>query len=385
MEKCYLYAMKHLILGTIAILLLACVVTTSCRNAETIPIINLNKIDQSTSLDLNDLLTDISQVQISADFLLSMNDQIYVTPRYLIIYMDRYGNRPSLHLFSRSGEHIQKLAEKGNGPGEFYSIEDFFVDEDESTLYYVDMKDRTSLFRIDIHSGAKLDPLSIDFSYLTTKYINGSVYSFPNYMGNFDQINKYTDSSIIALNTCLPSQEVQKYKGGQKYPFLVLGSTITSYLDEITLVNFGYSDTLFFLQNNKLVPLCILHLNNKMTDYQKGGSVPHLISAYNNGIVLSKTNFEYKINERAQVLIYTTEYYVLYDRKDAVYKIDNIHIYDTTINLTNPDHNFKDFSTFPATCGKFVYMMVGHDVLKTRSAGFDSTNDNPIIIVGALR
>ena len=77
----------------------------SCNDSKTIPIINLNRIDQSISLDLTDMLKDISMVQIGSDFLFSTDDEVYVTSQYLIIYT----NEQSIHLFGRDGKHIRKL------------------------------------------------------------------------------------------------------------------------------------------------------------------------------------------------------------------------------------------------------------------------------------
>ena len=363
---------------------LGCAILLSCNNSKTTPAIDLSKIDQSISLDLTDILKDISQVQISTDFLFSVNDQIYVTSRYLIISSDKYGDRASLDLFSRTGEHIRKLAERGNGPGEFYLIEDFFVDEEEQVLYYKDMGDRSRLYRIDLNSGTVHDPLHIDFTYLTTKYLNGKIYSFPNYRGTFDQTNNYSDSAIVIQSTSLPFGEAKKVEGEHKYQFLPLGSTVTSYFDEITLINLGYSDTLFNLKDDKLSALCVLRLTNKMTGYEKGGSVAEIVSAYKNGIVLSKNNVEYKESERAQVLIYNTEYYALYDRKEGVYKIDSVRVMNTKIGLTDPEKHPVS-SLLPVTCGKYGYMLVEHSILETLPAGFDPENDNPVIIVGALK
>ena len=119
---------RFLLLIKIALILLGFSIVYSCRNPSNTPIINLDNINKSITLELSDILKDISVVQIESNFLFSINDAIYVTQNYLIIYCNKYSDMASLHLFSRSGEHIRKLAERGNGPGEFYTIEDFFVD-----------------------------------------------------------------------------------------------------------------------------------------------------------------------------------------------------------------------------------------------------------------
>jgi len=362
------------------LLLLGCAMLFSCKNSKSVPIIDLNRLDQSISLDITDILKDISIVQISSDFLFSVHDQIYITPQYLIIHSAKYSDRESLDLFSRKGEHIRKLAARGNGPGEFYVIEDFFVDEDD-ILYYKDMWYRNCLFRIDLSCGAMLDPLQIDFTYLTTNYMNGMIYSFPYYRGWFDQTNEYPDSAIVVSRVLLSSGEVKKFKGEHKYQFLFLGSSITSYHDEIVLINPGYSDTLFTLKDDKLSPLCVLHLSNKMTDTDKEGSVAQIISSYNNGVVLAKIDI---VPSPPYGITYYWKYFVLYDRKGSVYKIDNIHVMNTKISIAEPE-KYSIHSSLPIICGKYGYMLVEHDVLETKYEGFDPNNDNPIIIIGEIK
>ena len=375
--------MKKLIL-----FFLGCTILISCNNnTKNVPIIDLNKIKHAIDLDLSVILNDISFVQISSDFLFSVDDQIYVTSQFLIIYRNKYSKETaSLDLFNRNGVHIRKLATRGNGPGEFSLIEDFFVDDDENILYYKDMRNRTRLFRIDLNNGITLDPLQIDFTYLTANYHQGKIYSFPDFKGWFTQTNESADSSIVVYSIALPSGEMTKYRGEHRYQFLVLGASISFYQDEIALINFGYSDTLFTFKDDKLIPRCVIDISNKMTDFEKGGDLARIISVYNNGIVLSKNNVTYQsYGERGGALNINTDYYVLYDRKGNVYKIDNTRVMNTTISLKDPEKNYLTSSLLPIICGKYGYMLVEHDVLETLPTGFDPNNDNPIIIVGEVK
>lgn len=362
------------------IVFLGCILLFSCKNSKDIPIIDLNRIDQSISLDLNDILKDISVVQISKDKLLhSVNDKIYVTSQYLIIYSDKFSKtNASMDLFNRKGELIRNLAVRGNGPGEFNIIENFFVDEQERILYYTDMRDRSILNRIEISNGVALEPLQIDFNYLTMNFINEKVYSLPNIKGFF-KTNEYPDSAIVLRSTSIPSGDIQEYKGDHNYSLMLLGSTLASYKEEVILLNLGYSDTLFNLKNNKLSPICVLPFPNKMTDYTKGGSLFHVISAYNNGIVLAKINVEYR---PPMTIIYKNEYFALYDRKGNISKIDNTNVMNTKIDLTEPGTYI--YSSLPIICGNYGYMLVEHDVLGTQK-DIDPDNDNPIIITGKLK
>jgi len=365
----------------IALFFIGCIMLSSCKNPKTIPIINLNNIDQSISLDLMDMLKDISIVQISSDFLLSTDDEIYVTSQYLILY----SNRQSIHLFDRDGNHIRKLTERGNGPGEFYALRGFFVDEDERILYYRDENNYTRLTRIDISSGKVLDPLDIDFNFMTMDYIKGKAYSLPmfRYAGRSFRAGALPDSAIVARSVSLSSGEVENYQGYHSYSYLFAGSTMTSYDDKIVLLNYDYSDTLFTLKNNQLSPLYVLRLSDKITNVTVGGSGCEIVSACDQGIVLAKNKL---MPFPSRGVVYTSKReFVLLDRKGNVFNIENIHVIGTQVNLTDLDDPWLLSSLLPVTCGKYGYMIVEHDFFKTRPANFDVDNDNPIIIVGTLK
>ena len=373
---------KKMTLKKFILLFLVCVLVISCRNTKGISIINLSNIHQSISLDLTDLLKDISMVQITTDIVLSPDDQIYVTSQYLIILI----NRQSLHLFSRDGEYIRKIAERGNGPGEFNSLNKFFVDEDEHVLYYIDnMQVPFRLNRIDINSGKALEPLSVDFNFLTVNYINGKVYSLPSfrYAGRSIVAGTFPDSAVVACSISLPSGGIEKHKGHHSYSYLQLGATIASYYDEVVLLNYDYSDTLFTLKNNQLSPLCVLHLSDKMKNPIDGGSGCEIIASFSKGIVLSKINLV-SFPSRPGV-IHSGREFALYDRKGGVFKIDNIHVMGTQIDFPSPEDNRRLSSFLPITCGNYGYMLFEHDFFEARPAGFDSDNDNPIIVVGMLK
>lgn len=351
----------------------------SCNNSKEIHVISLDRIDQSVNLDLNEILTDISILQLSDNFLHSVNDKIYVTPHYLILYRNKFSKNASLDLFNREGEYVKNLAVRGNGPGEFNMIDNFFVDKEEKILYYTDTRSRSQLNRINISKGVELEPLQIDFNYLTMTFINDKVYSFPNIRGYF-QISDYPDSAIVFRSTSIPLGEVEDYKGAHNYSFTLLGSTIVSYKDEILLMNLGYSDTLFNLTNNELRPICVLHFSNKMSNHIKGGSLYHLISAYNNGIVLAKVNVDFR---PPMTVIYKNEFFMLYSRNGKIFKIISVKLNDDIIiDITEPQ-DYPHLS-LPIICGEYGYMILESDDLKNKLF-HESDNDNPLIIIGKLQ
>ena len=368
------------------------IVLFSCTNPSSAIVIDLDRVENRCNVNLSDILEDISVVSIDSniDFLFSTDSKVYVTSNYIVI-----NNNKSLHLFNRQGEHIRRLSGQGNGPSEFLIIENFFIDED--ILYYKDIKDQTKLFRINLQSSETLSPLSIDLTYLSEiVYANKQIYSCPSYSGYFDNVSKDVDSVVVAYSISVPSCEIEKHKGYHDYNFLMLGSTLTSYKNEIALINLGYSDTLFTLQKNNLNPLCVLTISNKMLDYTKGGKGIHLISANNKGIILAKMNFEYKAGGERIFFLYNPDYYVLYDRENTLNKISSINFMGGKILADEYIADYKNGSTkisslFPVSTGKYGYIIIDPEYardfpeLMKQIANIPNNNDNPYIIVGEFR
>jgi hypothetical protein len=219
--------------------------------------------------------------------------------------------------------------------------------------------------------------------------VNGKIYCLPNINltrgGQYYPKGGYPDSSVVASSFSLSTGEIEKYHGQHNYSPLLRGSSITSYYDEILLTNLGYSDTLFTLLNNKLTPLYLLRVSNKIKRFEEviGSSACELVSAYKNGIVFLKISLVKDSNPWGYRFAFD-DFYRLYDRERNVFKISNIRVMNSVIN--HEGARLSPISSYlPVTCGKYAYMMVERDVLKELPAHFDPKNDNPIIIVGTLK
>jgi len=371
---------NKMILKKTAILFLGCILIFSCNKLTTIPVIDLNRIDRSINLNITDILKDISLVQISPEFLLATHNEIYVTAQYLVI-----NTRLEIHLFSRDGTYIRTLARKGRGPGEFITVGDFFVDEDERFLYYINKGMDFQMNRIDLSSGKVLDPIPIDFNFLKPFYINGILYGLPGARpaGPSMDTGTFPDSGIVACSIVLPSGEMEIFQGYHSYPYFSSFSAIKSYYDEVFLLNYNYSDTLFTLKDNRLSPLYVLRLSNKPQKWEGGGNSCNIFFAYRKGIVFEKVTYKAVSDNRAAT--FRRDFLALYDRERNVFKIENLNVIDTQVDLTNLAKYSFQSSYFPVACGKYGYMLVGHDFFETLPADLDPDNDNPIIIVGTLK
>jgi hypothetical protein len=216
-------------------------------------------------------------------------------------------------------------------------------------------------------------------------YINGNVYSLPKfrYAGRSFRAGTFPDSAIVARPISLPSGKMTKYQGHHSYSYLFAGSTVRSYYDEILLLNYDYSDTLFTINDNRLCPLYVLHLSNKISNVGEGGSGCEIVFAYDKGVVLAKVKLV-PIPSRG-IVSFSKREFALLDRNGNVYKIDNICVMGTQINLTDQENLWRLSSLLPIICGKYGYMMVEHDAFEPQPPNIDPDNDNPIIIVGTLK
>lgn len=80
--------------------------------------------DLFSTIRLIPLETNDSCLLIGIDKLICFEERLYVLDV----------QRPALYIFSKSGNFIQQISRKGNGPGEYNMIYDFYVDENERKI-----------------------------------------------------------------------------------------------------------------------------------------------------------------------------------------------------------------------------------------------------------
>ena len=360
----------------------------SCNsNPSLVSVVDIDDVSNSINVELSDFLKDIEVVELETTeynlFAVEHHSIIfaYITNTSIVIRTSG-----AIYQFDRQGKYLRKLTEKGNGSREFISIRFCFVDEDAEILYYVDVRTQGMIHRIDLTSGQFLEPVQANMSRLDPWLCkNNSIYGFPtNRGGTFDATSP--DSSVVAFQYDVSSGIMKKFYGNHKYTIQPLGKSMVEYGNYLFLFNMHYSDTLYQLQDNTLYPRFLVKMNNKMTNFTKGGDMLVLLFEYEQGIVLEKTSITYQSlsieGELAHGLSYYPEQYLLLSLVGGLQHIAQVYInpLDITIKTeTWTQHERGEggteniFYPFPKPSGSYGYLLV------------EQEEDNPHIIIGKIR
>ena len=267
-----------------------------CRQSQTaLPIIELDNPKGSIDLKLSDILDDITFVPLETldEILLSIQgSSSTITNNYILV---RTNER--LLQFDRKGRFIRTLAYKGNGPGEFNTIMDILVDERTDVVYYSDIKDASSIYRINLITGQFLEPIQPGLSSFAIKHINqdGVIlgYTTSNLIKIDGNNEKANDSLALVFHYNPSDGKINTIKGNHVFTHLpFFGQDMVPHGEKAIYFNIAYSDTLYRVDRERLNPIYVLRLNNPLMDISKGGDIAQFFS-YSGGLLISK--YEMKI------------------------------------------------------------------------------------------
>lgn len=125
------HIMKKVLLSCLLYILL---LITACSHTSPIvgyPSLFVNLEQQTVSF--KDLFSTIRLIPLETNdscLLIGIDKLICFEERFYVLDVQR----PALYIFSKSGNFIQQISRKGNGPGEYNMIYDFYIDENERKI-----------------------------------------------------------------------------------------------------------------------------------------------------------------------------------------------------------------------------------------------------------
>lgn len=125
------HIMKKVLLSCFLYILL---LITACSHTSPIvgyPSLFVNLEQQTVSF--KDLFSTIRLIPLETNdscLLIGIDKLICFEERFYVLDVQR----PALYIFSKSGNFIQQISRKGNGPGEYNMIYDFYIDENERKI-----------------------------------------------------------------------------------------------------------------------------------------------------------------------------------------------------------------------------------------------------------
>ncbi len=98
---------------------------------------NLVKFNYDSEIKkFTEVFTPSKWIKLDDNILIKTIDKIIINKNHLFV-LD--GTSRAMHVFSSMGRHLWSANKKGNGPGEFFSLKDFVVDEIGHKVYLLDL------------------------------------------------------------------------------------------------------------------------------------------------------------------------------------------------------------------------------------------------------
>jgi hypothetical protein len=229
-----------------------------------------NGIDYKLS-DVADSITYIPVESFIGDYVTSLNANVLkISSNYIASENFPFGG--DLVLYDRNGKFIRKIAQKGDGPGEYKSIRDVAIDE-ENALIYVLSHHPNKVFKYSLEGvferiidlPARADKIAVSPS-------GRLLVHFPNWMGNLQY------SCLLFDNK---SDIVGKLKNNILYE---LGAGRSRWFDEGCYYIYndrihikGVCDTLYVIENDRFIPKYVFDTgdnhSNRMTQAEYDGKI----------------------------------------------------------------------------------------------------------------
>ena len=366
-----------------ALIATACIALSCNQKSLSIPVLDFDNVSERNSIDLklSDILDDITIVNLE-----TTQDNLFSTwggtPALITHTSIVIPTRDAVHQFNRDGKYHRQLIIRGKGPREFLYLSLCFVDEDADVLYYVDGRNRKEIYRIDLASGAFLDPIPMmDLKLLEVKlFKNNFLYGLPGLSPSGFDIGSNPDTSIIAFQYDIHAGSLKKYNGNKRYSTLPYGSSMVAYKNHLTIINRNYSDTLYQLLNNVLHTQFLVKLKNQMTNYREGGCEVKLLLEYDGGIIFTKDRFTYEETKDKQMIYPSEEHPFLLNNAGTLQRIrqvfiDPLQVAIQTESIESDASGYIDtpLYPFPKISGSYGYIFI------------EQEDSNPKIIIGKIK
>jgi hypothetical protein len=239
-------------------------VISECKSPINNTIINIDADNtaHAVNLKLSDLADSfkIIPLETTTESLLDDLTEYYCNEDYILAYSEN-----GVFKFSSSGRFIKKLLGSGRGPNEFVNLSlcIYSVDENNDILLINDQMHTGIYFRYDLKSEQFLEPIKQwspafgsfdivrDSSIIVTNFLNKKyAFYYQNFNGEF--------VSGVSNTKKIVSDQEEILQGGRLTKF---GSDY--------YYSFQHDDTLFKIEDNKLIPYLALNFNASGEDNPK--------------------------------------------------------------------------------------------------------------------
>jgi hypothetical protein len=137
---------------------------------EKISSVLMNPSQEARTLHVSELM-DVNRtvaLETTDSVLLSEHAEIVLTEKFIVaLPHEFFGRNESIYQFDSEGKFMRVLARSGQGPSEYTGIHVHTVDAKNEILYYMHIRDKEHIQRIDLNSGKFLEPIPLPLTRVT--------------------------------------------------------------------------------------------------------------------------------------------------------------------------------------------------------------------------
>lgn len=133
--------MKHILFIYIIIAISSCTNHyNSKNNSNNVLLLDFNKAPVEDSIFASTFIASVKPIilETTDDNLIGFLSAMQVTKDCICVLDDGPGGSSGLYIFSKSGKYLRKIGQKGQGPGEYISIYDFTINEENDEVFIID-------------------------------------------------------------------------------------------------------------------------------------------------------------------------------------------------------------------------------------------------------
>ena len=277
---------RYLLFSIFSMLLISLFSCKSDKNIES-RIIDFDvKPKVEISLKFEDIVEKVKIVKIETrdDLVLPEYISLEITQEYIITISDEEINQ-----FDTKGNHISRLAVKGNGPNEFNNPHSI-IDQYKNRLYVMNSRDGRKVLRVNLNTGEFLEPFTLDtpiYGYFVDDNENIVARLNLSYREGLG-LEKGIESRIFFMSTDDGALKDIVIKGNEYY----LYSYQDFMRDKKDMFYYDYivSDTLYTFDENGATPFMIFKATDKAENEITDGVEIHLRNIVADMFVVNKEN-----------------------------------------------------------------------------------------------
>ncbi len=377
---------KIAILFAIVLLMFEC-----SPEKKSIPVIDLQNINQTKVVKLSDMLGDIYVVRLeTSDGILLGEDTYYLVSEKYIITIDK----DKILQFSGNGKYIRNLAKAGKGPDEFLRADAWALDDKKGILYINHRGDSRHIIVFDLGNGERINRISTGVDNLISQMIvlNDTV------LAVMPRMNK--EISFYDLSTSGRILSVVAPPGAKG---IGLESSIEMVSDKLYYMPKEY-DTLYLLNGTRKEPYCFFNVEDRFTfDNNETGNFVYLSANAPNFIIANKVHARIKMNSDGETYSMNGDKITRYWVDKHGFSVSEITgFYNDYLGIQEKFKPWQDYLFLSNNLGFIKYSSFNLKQLIEKTLESEKTdrtqkdrilslneeineNDNPVLLIGKLK